>query len=182
MRYTTIQNWSTNVLNLVTQRAIVEEGGTMEWVDGNMGAAITMKYPAVWMTGEHAKGEALSIAFAGEDQHQDTGAKMLHMAPNTSSNIVSKSVARGGGRTSYRGLVQVNKGAHGSRSSVKCDALLVDTVSRSDTYPYVDVRTDDVEMGHEATVTKVSADQLFYLMSRGLERERGHGDDRARLR
>ncbi|WP_343600680.1 Fe-S cluster assembly protein SufB [Mycobacterium sp.] len=168
VRYTTIQNWSNNVYNLVTKRARAEAGATMEWVDGNIGSKVTMKYPAVWMTGEHAKGEVLSVAFAGEGQHQDTGAKMLHLAPNTSSNIVSKSVARGGGRTSYRGLVQVNKGAHGSRSSVKCDALLVDTISRSDTYPYVDIREDDVTMGHEATVSKVGDDQLFYLMSRGL--------------
>ncbi len=168
VRYTTIQNWSNNVYNLVTKRARAEAGATMEWIDGNIGSKVTMKYPAVWMTGEHAKGEVLSVAFAGEDQHQDTGAKMLHLAPNTSSNIVSKSVARGGGRTSYRGLVQVNKGAHGSRSSVKCDALLVDTISRSDTYPYVDIREDDVTMGHEATVSKVSESQLFYLMSRGL--------------
>ena len=168
VRYTTIQNWSNNVYNLVTKRARAEAGATMEWVDGNIGSKVTMKYPAVWMTGEHAKGEVLSVAFAGEGQHQDTGAKMLHLAPNTSSNIVSKSVARAGGRTSYRGLVQINKGAHGSRSSVKCDALLVDTISRSDTYPYVDIREDDVTMGHEATVSKVSADQLFYLMSRGL--------------
>ena len=167
-RYTTIQNWSNNVYNLVTKRARAEEGATMEWIDGNIGSKVTMKYPAVWMTGEHAKGEVLSVAFAGEGQHQDAGAKMLHLAPNTSSNIVSKSVARGGGRTSYRGLVQVNKGAHGSRSSVKCDALLVDTISRSDTYPYVDIREDDVTMGHEATVSKVSENQLFYLMSRGL--------------
>ena len=168
VRYTTIQNWSNNVYNLVTKRARAEAGATMEWVDGNIGSKVTMKYPAVWMTGEHAKGEVLSIAFAGEGQHQDTGAKMLHLAPNTSSNIVSKSVARGGGRASYRGLVQINKGAHGSRSSVKCDALLVDTISRSDTYPYVDIREDDVTMGHEATVSKVSEDQLFYLMSRGM--------------
>ena len=168
VRYTTIQNWSNNVYNLVTKRARAEAGATMEWIDGNIGSKVTMKYPAVWMTGEHAKGEVLSIAFAGEGQHQDTGAKMLHLAPNTSSNIVSKSVARGGGRASYRGLVQVNKGAHGSRSSVKCDALLVDTVSRSDTYPYVDIREDDVTMGHEATVSKVSEEQMFYLMSRGL--------------
>ncbi|MGK2882803.1 MAG: Fe-S cluster assembly protein SufB [Mycobacterium sp.] len=167
-RYTTIQNWSNNVYNLVTKRARAEAGATMEWVDGNIGSKVTMKYPAVWMTGEYAKGEVLSVAFAGEGQHQDTGAKMLHLAPHTSSNIVSKSVARGGGRASYRGLVQVNKGAHGSRSSVKCDALLVDTISRSDTYPYVDIREDDVTMGHEATVSKVSADQLFYLMSRGM--------------
>ena len=168
VRYTTIQNWSTNVLNLVTQRAIVEEGGTMEWVDGNMGAAITMKYPACFLMGEHARGETLSIGFAGPGQHQDTGAKMVHMAPHTSSSIVSKSVSRGGGRTSYRGLVQINARARHSKSNVLCDALLVDKVSRTDTYPYVDVRTDDVEMGHEATVTKVSADQLFYLMQRGL--------------
>jgi FeS assembly protein SufB len=170
-RYTTIQNWSNNVYNLVTKRARAEAGATMEWIDGNIGSKVTMKYPAVWMTGEHAKGEVLSVAFAGEGQHQDAGAKMLHLAPNTSSNIVSKSVARGGGRTSYRGLVQVNKGAHGSRSSVKCDALLVDTISRSDTYPYVDIREDDVTMGHEATVSKVSENQLFYLMSRGLSED-----------
>jgi Fe-S cluster assembly protein SufB len=167
-RYTTIQNWSTNVYNLVTKRAVAHEGATMEWVDGNLGSKVTMKYPAVWMTGEHAKGETLSIAFAGAGQHQDAGAKMVHAAPHTSSNIISKSVARGGGRTSYRGLVQVQEGAHGSKSTVKCDALLVDDISRSDTYPYVDVREDDVSMGHEATVSKVSEDQLFYLMSRGL--------------
>jgi Fe-S cluster assembly protein SufB len=167
-RYTTIQNWSNNVYNLVTKRAKAEEGATMEWVDGNLGSKVTMKYPAVWLMGEHAKGEVLSIAFAGEGQHQDAGAKMVHMAPNTSSTIISKSVARGGGRTSYRGMVQVNARAKHSRSTVKCDALLVDTISRSDTYPYVDVRTDDVSMGHEATVSKVSGDQLFYLMSRGL--------------
>jgi len=167
-RYTTIQNWSNNVYNLVTKRAVAHEGATMEWVDGNLGSKVTMKYPAVWMTGEHAKGETLSIAFAGEGQHQDAGAKMVHAAPNTSSNIISKSVARGGGRTSYRGLVQILEGAHGSTSSVKCDALLVDDISRSDTYPYVDVREDDVSMGHEATVSKISEDQLFYLMSRGL--------------
>ncbi|MGH4018328.1 MAG: Fe-S cluster assembly protein SufB [Pseudonocardiaceae bacterium] len=167
-RYTTIQNWSNNVYNLVTKRAVAHEGATMEWVDGNLGSKVTMKYPAVWMTGEHAKGEVLSVAFAGEGQHQDAGAKMVHAAPHTSSTIVSKSVARGGGRTSYRGLVQVNEGSHQSRSTVKCDALLVDQISRSDTYPYVDIREDDVSMGHEATVSKVSDDQLFYLMSRGL--------------
>jgi Fe-S cluster assembly protein SufB len=167
-RYTTIQNWSNNVYNLVTKRAKAEAGATMEWVDGNIGSKVTMKYPAVWMTGEYAKGEVLSIAFAGEGQHQDAGAKMLHLAPHTSSTIISKSVARGGGRTSYRGLVQVNKGAHHSASTVKCDALLVDEISRSDTYPYVDVREDDVSMGHEATVSKVSENQLFYLMSRGM--------------
>lgn len=140
----------------------------MEWVDGNIGSKVTMKYPAVWLLGEHAKGETLSIAFAGEGQHQDTGSKMVHAAPHTSSSIISKSVARSGGRASYRGLVHVNEGASHSASSVKCDALLVDNVSRSDTYPYVDVREDDVSMAHEATVSKVSDDQLFYLMSRGM--------------
>ncbi|MEV0702165.1 Fe-S cluster assembly protein SufB [Saccharopolyspora sp. NPDC050389] len=167
-RYTTIQNWSTNVYNLVTKRAKAEEGATMEWVDGNLGSKVTMKYPSVFLMGEHAKGEVLSVAFAGEGQHQDAGAKMEHLAPHTSSTIVSKSIARGGGRTSYRGLVKVAKRARHSSSNVKCDALLVDTISRSDTYPYVDVRTDDVSMGHEATVSKVSDDQLFYLMQRGL--------------
>src|SRR5690554_4785932 len=169
VRYTTIQNWSNNVYNLVTKRATAAEGATMEWVDGNIGSKVTMKYPAIYLLGEHARGETLSIAFAGEGQHQDAGAKMVHAAPHTSSSIISKSVARGGGRTSYRGLIQVNEGAHGSKSNVLCDALLVDQISRSDTYPYVDVREDDVSMGHEATVSKVSADQLFYLMSRGLD-------------
>jgi Fe-S cluster assembly protein SufB len=167
-RYTTIQNWSTNVYNLVTKRAFAHEGATMEWVDGNLGSKVTMKYPAVWLLGPHAKGETLSVAFAGPDQHQDAGSKMVHAAPHTSSSIISKSVARGGGRSSYRGLVQIQKGAHHSASTVRCDALLVDSVSRSDTYPYVDVREDDVAMGHEATVSKVSEDQLFYLMSRGV--------------
>src|SRR5215472_7779690 len=167
-RYTTIQNWSNNVYNLVTKRAVAQAGATMEWIDGNIGSKVTMKYPAVYLMGEHAKGETLSVAFAGEGQHQDAGAKMVHLAPNTSSTIVSKSVARAGGRTSYRGLVQVQEGAAHSKSTVKCDALLVDTISRSDTYPYNDIREDDVEMGHEATVSKISEDQLFYLMSRGM--------------
>ncbi|MGI5289469.1 Fe-S cluster assembly protein SufB [Nonomuraea polychroma] len=170
-RYTTIQNWSNNVYNLVTKRAVAYEGATMEWIDGNIGSKVTMKYPAVYLMGEHAKGETLSVAFAGEGQHQDAGSKMVHLAPNTSSSVISKSVARGGGRTSYRGLVQIEEGAHGSASTVKCDALLVDQISRSDTYPYVDVREDDVRMGHEATVSKVSEDQLFYLMSRGLDED-----------
>ncbi|HLS44898.1 MAG TPA: Fe-S cluster assembly protein SufB [Ornithinicoccus sp.] len=168
VRYTTIQNWSNNVYNLVTKRATCAEGATMEWIDGNIGSKVTMKYPAVFLLGEHSKGETLSVAFAGEGQHQDAGSKMVHAAPNTSSTIVSKSVARGGGRTSYRGLVQVLEGAKNSRSSVVCDALLVDQISRSDTYPYNDIREDDVQMAHEATVSKVSEDQLFYLMSRGL--------------
>jgi Fe-S cluster assembly protein SufB len=170
-RYTTIQNWSNNVYNLVTKRAVAHEGATMEWIDGNIGSKVTMKYPAVYMVGEHAKGEVLSVAMAGEGQHQDAGAKMVHAAPHTSSTIISKSIARGGGRTSYRGLVQVLEGSQHSRSTVKCDALLVDTISRSDTYPYVDIREDDVSMGHEATVSKVSEDQLFYLMSRGLSED-----------
>ncbi|QIK73001.1 Fe-S cluster assembly protein SufB [Propioniciclava coleopterorum] len=168
VRYTTIQNWSNNVYNLVTKRATCEAGATMEWIDGNIGSKVTMKYPAVWLLGDHAKGETLSIAFAGEGQHQDTGSKMVHAAPHTSSSIISKSVARGGGRASYRGLVEVQPQAHHSASSVKCDALLVDTISRSDTYPYVDVQVDDVSMAHEATVSKVSEDQLFYLMQRGM--------------
>ncbi|MGE5175104.1 MAG: Fe-S cluster assembly protein SufB [Hyphomicrobiales bacterium] len=170
-RYTTIQNWSNNVYNLVTKRAVAHEAATMEWIDGNIGSKVTMKYPSVYMTGEHAKGEVLSVAMAGEGQHQDAGAKMVHAAPNTSSTIISKSIARGGGRTSYRGLVQVLEGSSHSRSTVKCDALLVDTISRSDTYPYVDIREDDVSMGHEATVSKVNEDQLFYLMSRGLSED-----------
>jgi Fe-S cluster assembly scaffold protein SufB len=152
----------------------IEVDGTGNFVSEGFivhNSKITMKYPAVWLMGEHAKGETLSVAFAGEGQHQDAGAKMLHMAPNTSSSIVSKSVARGGGRTSYRGLVQVMPRAVHSASTVRCDALLIDTVSRSDTYPYVDVRNDDVSMGHEATVSKVSEDQLFYLMSRGMSED-----------
>ncbi|XBH22641.1 Fe-S cluster assembly protein SufB [Jonesiaceae bacterium BS-20] len=169
VRYTTIQNWSNNVYNLVTKRATAAEGATMEWVDGNIGSKVTMKYPAIYLMGEHAHGETLSIAFAGTGQHQETGAKMVHAAPHTTSSIVSKSVARGGGRTSYRGLVQVLEGAEHSASNVLCDALLVDQISRSDTYPYVDVREDDVQMGHEATVSRVSEEQLFYLMSRGME-------------
>jgi Fe-S cluster assembly protein SufB len=168
VRYTTIQNWSNNVYNLVTKRTSVAAGGRMEWIDGNIGSKVTMKYPACYLLGEHAHGETLSVAFAGEGQHQDAGAKMVHAAPNTSSQIISKSVARGGGRTSYRGLVQVDAGATGTKATVKCDALLVDQISRSDTYPYVDVREDDASIGHEATVSKIGADQLFYLQSRGV--------------
>jgi len=171
VRYSTIQNWSNNVYNLVTKRATCAEGATMEWIDGNIGSKATMKYPAVWLMGEHARGETLSLAFAGPGQFQDSGSKMVHLAPNTSSSIVSKSVARQGGRTAYRGLISIQPGAHRSHSNVKCDALLVDDVSRSDTYPYVDVREEDVSMAHEATVSRVSEDQLFYLMSRGLTDE-----------
>ncbi|GAB3075019.1 Fe-S cluster assembly protein SufB [Corynebacterium aquatimens] len=170
-RYTTIQNWSTNVYNLVTQRARAEEGATMEWVDGNIGSKVNMKYPAVWMTGPYAKGEVLSAQFCGEGQTQDTGAKVVHMAPNTSSNIVSKSVSRNGGRAAYRGLVQVNANAKNSTSNIECDALLVDNISRTDTYPYNDIRNDHVTLGHEAKVSKVSEEQLFYLMSRGISEE-----------
>jgi Fe-S cluster assembly protein SufB len=171
VRYTTIQNWSNNVYNLVTKRTSVAEGGRMEWIDGNIGSKVTMKYPACYLLGERAHGETLSIAFAGEGQHQDAGAKMVHAAPHTTSQIISKSVARGGGRTSYRGLVQVQEGAIGAKATVKCDALLVDEISRSDTYPYVDVREDDASIGHEATVSKIGADQLFYLMSRGVRED-----------
>jgi Fe-S cluster assembly protein SufB len=168
VRYTTIQNWSNNVYNLVTKRAMAHEGATMEWVDGNLGSKVTMKYPSIYLVGEHAKGETLSVAFAGPGQHQDAGAKMIHMAPYTQSSIVSKSIARGGGRSGYRGEVRIAAGAHHSANTVRCDALLVDTMSRSDTYPTVDIREDEVQMGHEATVTRVSAEQLFYLMSRGM--------------
>lgn len=167
-RYTTIQNWSNNVYNLVTKRAVAHKNAVMEWVDGNIGSKVTMKYPGVWLTGDGARGETMSVALAGKGQHQDAGAKMVHAAPRTSSNIVSKSVARGGGRTSYRGLVQIHEGAYNAKSNVKCDALLVDNQSRSDTYPYVDVREDTVSMGHEASVSKISEDQLFYLQSRGI--------------
>ena len=170
-RYTTIQNWSNNVYNLVTKRAVAQQGATMEWIDGNIGSKVTMKYPAVWLVGEHAKGETMSVAFAGEGQYQDAGAKMVHAAPNTSSTIISKSVARGGGRTSYRGLIQVNEGSYNAKTTVKCDALLIDDISRSDTYPYIDCREDDVSMGHEATVSRISEDQLFYLMQRGLNED-----------
>lgn len=169
VRYTTVQNWSNNVYNLVTQRAYVRESATMEWVDGNIGSKATMKYPSCILAEPYAKAETMSLGFAGEGQYQDTGAKMIHLAPHTSSTIVSKSISRKGGRAAYRGLVKVIKGAKGSSSSVVCDALLVDDYSRSDTYPHVDVREDDVSMAHEATVSKVSEDQLFYLMSRGLQ-------------
>jgi Fe-S cluster assembly protein SufB len=170
-RYTTIQNWSTNVYNLVTKRAVAYEGATMEWVDGNLGSKLTMKYPAVYLMEPGAHGEVLSIAFAGPGQHQDAGGKVVHGAPHTSSKITSKSISKGGGRTSYRGLLKVYKGAHGSRSNVVCDALLIDDKSRSDTYPYIEIDEDDVTVGHEASVSKVGEDQLFYLMSRGLSEE-----------
>lgn len=175
VRYTTVQNWSNNVYNLVTQRAYVREGGTMEWVDGNIGSKATMKYPACILAEPYAKAETMSLGFAGRGQYQDTGAKMIHLAPHTSSTIVAKSISRSGGRSAYRGLVKIVEGAAGSSSSVVCDALLVDDYSRTDTYPHVDVREDDVSMAHEATVSKVSEDQLFYLMSRGLEEKEAMG-------
>ncbi len=171
VRYTTIQNWSTNVYNLVTQRAVVHEGGTMEWVDANLGSKITMKYPSCYLVGEGAHGEILSMAFAGPGQHQDAGGKVIHFAPNTSSKITSKSISKGGGRASYRGLLKVYKGAKNVRSNVVCDALLLDPQSRSDTYPYIEIDEEDVTIGHEASVSKVGEEQLFYLMSRGLSEE-----------
>jgi Fe-S cluster assembly protein SufB len=167
-RATTIQNWSTNVYSLVTERAVVGEEATMEWVDGNLGSKLTMKYPAIWLTGEGAHGEVLSIAFAGAGQHQDTGGKAVHVAPNTSSVITSKSISKDGGRAGYRGLLQVAKGATGAKSQVACDALILDEQSRSDTYPTIRVDENEVDIGHEATVTKIGEEQLFYLMSRGL--------------
>jgi Fe-S cluster assembly protein SufB len=171
VRYTTIQNWSTNVYNLVTQRALVYEGGTMEWVDSNLGSKLTMKYPSCYLLEPRAHGEILSMAFAGPGQHQDAGGKVLHFAPHTSSKITSKSISKGGGRTSYRGLLKVFKGADDSKSNVVCDALLLDPQSRSDTYPTIEIDAQDVTIGHEATVSKVGDEQLFYLMSRGLSRE-----------
>ncbi|MDR3577157.1 MAG: Fe-S cluster assembly protein SufB [Anaerolineaceae bacterium] len=171
VRYTTIQNWSNNVYNLVTQRAMVEEDGTMEWVDANLGSKVTMKYPSCYLMGKGARGEILSMAFAGPGQHQDAGGKALHFAPYTSSKITSKSISKGGGRTSYRGMVKVYAGSHGVRSNVVCDALLLDPQSRSDTYPTIEIDEDDVSIGHEATVSKVGEEQLFYLMSRGLSEE-----------
>jgi Fe-S cluster assembly protein SufB len=167
-RYTTIQNWSNNVYNLVTKRAVAYEDATMEWVDGNLGSKLTMKYPAIWLMGERAHGEVLSIAFAGSGQHQDAGGKAVHVAPNTTSVITSKSISKNGGRAGYRGLLQVDPKAIGSKSKVVCDALILDEDSRSDTYPYIRIDADDVDIGHEATVSKIGEEQLFYLMSRGL--------------
>jgi Fe-S cluster assembly protein SufB len=171
-RYTTIQNWSTNVYNLVTKRAVAHEDATMEWVDGNLGSKVTMKYPAIWLMGRGAHGEVLSIAFAGSGQHQDAGGKCVHVAPHTSSVITSKSISKNGGRAGYRGLLEVAKGAVGSKSKVVCDALILDERSRSDTYPYIRVdENENVFTEHEATVSKIGEEQLFYLMSRGLTEE-----------
>jgi len=171
VRYTTIQNWSANVYNLVTQRARVHEEGTMEWVDANLGSKVTMKYPSCYLMGKGAKGEILSMAFAGAGQHQDAGGKAIHFAPHTSSKITSKSISKDGGRSSYRGLLKVLDKAEGAKSRVVCDALLLDKKSRSDTYPYIEIDADEVNIGHEASVSKVGEEQLFYLMSRGMNEE-----------
>ncbi|HEY5669960.1 MAG TPA: Fe-S cluster assembly protein SufB [Anaerolineales bacterium] len=171
VRYTTIQNWSVNVYNLVTQRALVYEGATMEWVDANLGSKLTMKYPSCYLLGPGAHGEILSMAFAGKGQHQDAGGKVIHFAPHTSSKVTSKSISKSGGRASYRGLLKVHKEAEDVRSNVVCDALLLDETSRSDTYPYIEIDAEDVTIGHEASVSKVGEEQLFYLMSRGLSEE-----------
>jgi Fe-S cluster assembly protein SufB len=168
IRYTTIQNWSKNVYNLVTKRAVAYEGATVEWIDGNLGSKVTMKYPGVWLMGERAHAEILSVAFASDGMHQDAGAKVVHAAPNTTSNIVSKSISKGTGRTTYRGLVKVYPGAVNVRANVRCDALLIDETSRSDTYPYMEIEEEQVYIGHEASVSKLGEEQLFYLMSRGL--------------
>lgn len=171
VRYTTIQNWSTNVYNLVTQRAKVEECGTMEWVDCNLGSKLTMKYPSTYLVGPGAHGEILSVAFASNGQLQDAGGKVIHFAPNTSSKITSKSISKNGGRSSYRGLLKVYKGATNVRSNTVCDALILDPQSRSDTYPTIEIDEEDVTIGHEASVSKIGEEQLFYLMSRGLSQE-----------
>ena len=170
-RYTTIQNWSNNMYNLVTQRALVHENASMEWLDGNLGSKLTMKYPSCFLVGEGAHGEILSIAYAGNGQHHDTGGKVVHAAPRTTSSIVSKSISRGTGRSSYRGLCKVYKGAKHAKSNVECDALLINDTSRTDTYPYIEIDERDANVGHEATVSKVGEEQLFYLMSRGLSEE-----------
>ncbi|MFM1801810.1 MAG: FeS cluster assembly protein SufB [Planctomycetota bacterium] len=167
-RYTTIQNWANNIYNLVTKRAVAHEDALMEWVDGNLGSRLTMKYPAVYMVGKGARAEILSIAFAGKGQHQDAGGKVVHAAPYTTSRIISKSISKNGGRSSYRGLLKVADGAYGSKSNVVCDALILDPHSRSDTYPYIEIDEDDVKIGHEASVSKIGEEQLFYLQSRGL--------------
>ena len=167
-RYTTIQNWANNIYNLVTKRAVCMADATMEWVDGNLGSQLTMKYPAVYMMEPGAHGEILSIAFSGKDQHQDAGAKLVHVAPNTTGQIISKSISKDGGRSSYRGLVRVEKGAHNAKNNVVCDALILDAESRSDTYPYIEVMEQDVSIGHEASVSRIGEEQLFYLTSRGL--------------
>jgi Fe-S cluster assembly protein SufB len=171
VRYTTVQNWSQNVYNLVTKRAVAHEDATMEWVDCNLGSKLTMKYPSIYLLGERAHGEILSIAFAGQGQHQDAGGKIIHAAPKTTSSIFSKSISKDKGRTSYRGLLEIAKGAAESKSKVVCDALLLDEESRSDTYPTIRIGEDDVDVGHEATVSKIGEEQIFYLQSHGLDEE-----------
>jgi len=171
LRYTTIQNWSADVYNLVTKRAYAYEGATVEWIDGNIGSKLTMKYPGVYLMGERAYGETLSIAFAGKGQHQDTGAKMVHLAPNTTSKVTSKSVSRLDGRSTYRGMLHVAKGATGVKSTVRCDALLLDDTSKTDTYPYMEINQEDATITHEATVGKIGDEQIFYLMTRGFNEE-----------
>ena len=171
IRYTTIQNWSKNVYNLVTKRAVAHENSIVEWLDGNLGSKLTMKYPGVYLVGPKARGEVVSVAFAGKGQHQDAGAKMVHAAPETSSTILSKSISKDGGRTSYRGLVKVHPNAEHVKSSVRCDALRMDELSRSDTYPTMEIDAKQVQIGHEATVSKLGDEQLFYLMSRGLKEQ-----------
>ena len=170
-RYTTIQNWSNNMYNLVTQRALVHENATMEWLDGNLGSKVTMKYPSCYLVGERAHGSILSIAYAGNGQHQDTGGKVIHAAPRTTSTIVSKSISKGTGRSSYRGLAKVYEGAEGAKSNVECDALLINDTSRTDTYPYIEIEERSANVGHEATVSKIGDEQLFYLTSRGIPEE-----------
>ena len=170
-RYTTIQNWSNNMYNLVTQRALVHEGANMEWLDGNLGSKLTMKYPSCYLVGEGAHGEILSIAYSGDGQHQDTGGKVVHVAPHTTSSIISKSISKGHGRSTYRGLCKVHKGAHHARSNVECDALLINDTSRTDTYPYIEIEENDANVGHEASVSKIGEEQLFYLTSRGISEE-----------
>jgi Fe-S cluster assembly protein SufB len=173
VRYTTIQNWSHNVYNLVTKRAVVQEGGVMEWIDANLGSKVTMKYPSVYLVGERAHGEVLSVAFAGDGQHQDAGAKMIHAAPHTTSIITSKGISKGTGKQSYRGLVKIYPGCKGAKSTVRCDALMLDDTAQSATYPYMEVDEDDVTIGHEASVSKIGEEQLFYLMSRGMTEAEG---------
>ena len=170
-RYTTIQNWSNNMYNLVTQRALVHEGANMEWLDGNLGSKLTMKYPSCYLVGEGAHGEILSIAYSGDGQHQDTGGKVVHVAPHTTSSIISKSISKGHGRSTYRGLCKVHEGAHHARSNVECDALLINDTSRTDTYPYIEIEENDANVGHEASVSKIGEEQLFYLTSRGISEE-----------
>ena len=170
-RYTTIQNWSNNMYNLVTQRSMVHENATMEWLDGNLGSKLTMKYPSCYLIGEGAHGEIMSIAYAGDGQHQDTGGKVVHVAPHTTSSITSKSISKGNGRSSYRGLCKVYEGANNARSNVECDALLINATSRTDTYPYIEIEENDASVGHEASVSKIGEEQLFYLASRGIAKD-----------